>query len=182
MPSDLATFSSELKRLVGDVEGFRPLLCRGNPFACQVAIVGANPGTRTPFWPYWSVSHGVDKDGWLQAYRDGHGGKYGRSRAAIERFLPLVNSPIVELNAHAKQSTRLADLASEHRTSEVLQFVLRVVRPKVVVCAGVDALKAVNEVRADWPITVIEAPHFIYWGRERERQLANAVNDSLAGP
>jgi hypothetical protein len=146
MPLEIETFSSDLKRLVGNSEGFRPLLCRGNPLTCKVAIVGANPATKTPFWPYWSSCDGVDKDAWLDASLKEHGGKYGRSRAAIERLLPLLNSRAVELNAHAKQSARLAELGSQHRTSEVLHFVLQAVRPRVALCAGADASKAVKQV------------------------------------
>jgi hypothetical protein len=179
MKHDLVSFASDLRRLVGDADGIRPLLCRGDPLACQVALVGANPGTTTPFWPHWSDERGVDKDGWLAAYREQHDGKYGRSRAAIERFIPLVNAPVIELNAHAKQSSRLAQLAATDRTIDVLTYIFSAVRPRVIICAGADALKAVAEIRPGWPVKVLEAPHFIYWGRDREGQLAAEVNASL---
>jgi hypothetical protein len=179
MKNDLAHFSFELRKLVGDAQGVRPLLCRGDPFACQVALVGANPGTTTPFWPYWSDMVGMDKDGWLEAYQKQHGGRYGRSRAAIERFLPAINAPVIELNAHATQSARLAQLAASSRTVDVFTYIFTAVRPRVVICAGSDAKKAVAELRVDWPVRVLEAPHFIYWGRERERLLAAEVNAAL---
>lgn len=179
MTGDLGQFATELRRLTGEAEDIRPLLCRGNPFACEVALVGANPGTTTPFWPHWSNAGGVDKDGWLAAYRKQHDGKYGRSRAAIERFLPLVKAPVIELNAHARQSARLSQLAAANRTVDVLAYVFRAVRPRVVLCAGADALKAVADLRPDWPVKVLEAPHFIYWGRDRELLMAAEVSASL---
>ena len=121
----------------------------------------------------------MDKEGWLQAYRQQQGGKYGRSRTAIERFLPLVNAQVIELNAHAKQTARLAQLTVKDRTTEVLEYLLRSVRPRVALCAGSDAAKAVIETRGDWSMKVIEAPHFIYWGRDRERQMAAEINACL---
>jgi hypothetical protein len=178
---ELARFSSKLRDLLGNAESVRPLLCTGSPTDCEVALVGANPGTTTPFWPYWSDSHGMDKDGWLCAYREQHGGKYGRSRAAIERFVPLVHGRVIELNAHVKQSARINQLTTEHRTTIILDYILGVVRPRVAICAGTDAARAVAEIRHAWPMTVINAPHFIYWGRERERELANEVNAVLQG-
>lgn len=180
MPTpSLEEFSKELRHLLGEADGIRPLLCDGDPFQCAVALVGANPGTTTPFWPYWSDEHGVDKAGWLRAYRDQHDGKYGRSRKAIERFVPLVNAKVIELNAHAKQSARLAQLARQHRTTDVLGFVLSAVRPKVAVCAGADAYRAVTALANTWPMEVIEVKHFIYWGHDMENELAGRVNALL---
>ncbi|MEO7886276.1 MAG: hypothetical protein ABI893_05940 [Polaromonas sp.] len=178
MTKDLAAFSSDLRGMVGDAAGIRPLLCSGNPFDCKVALVGANPGSATPFWPSWTDANGVDKEAWLQAYRQQHGG-YGRSRAAIERFLPLVNAQVIELNAHAKQTARLGQLAVKDRTTEVLAYLLRAVRPRVALCAGASAVTAVTEMHVDWPMKIIEAPHFIYWGRERERRMAAEINAYL---
>lgn len=179
MTHNLAEFSSQLRRLIGDSVGIRPLLCDGSPFGCQVALIGANPGTTTPFWPFWSDARGADKRGWLQAYRDQHNGRFGRSRAAIERLLPQIQCRVLELNAHAKQSARLAVLPLADRTTEVLEFVLRQVRPRIALCAGADAFRAATAIHADWPMHKIEAPHFIFWGREREADLAARVNALL---
>jgi hypothetical protein len=69
----------------------RPLLCDGNPLTYTVALIGANPGTTTSFWTYWSDEEGMDRRSWIDAYKLQHGGKFNRSRAAIERFVPLVS-------------------------------------------------------------------------------------------
>jgi len=180
VPHDLAKFSVEIRRMIGAGEGIRPLVCSGDPFNCQVALIGANPGSMTPFWPHWSDVRGMNKETWLDEYRQQHGGKYGRSRAAIERFVPLVNARVLELNAHGKQSRRLAHLASEHRTTELLEFVLRAVRPQVALCAGSDAVRAVTAINSDWGMKIIVAPHYIYWGGERERQMAQEINACLS--
>lgn len=174
----LAEFASELRELIGDADGMRPFLCSGNPLKCTVAVVGANPGKTAAFWRFWTDEAGVDKNGWLTAYLQEHG-RYRRSRAAIERFVPLIEAPVIELNAHAKQSPRLADLARHHRTTDVLAYVMARVRPQVAVCAGADAFRAVQALRADWTMRIIQAKHFIYWGRDAERELAERVNALL---
>ena len=180
-PGKLAKLALELKKLIGVNEGVRPFVCSGDPLTCQVAIVGANPGTTTSFWPHWNDERGMSKEAFLEECRRLHGGRYGRSRAAIERFVPLVKGRVIELNAHGKHSRRLHDLAPEHRDTAVLEFVLRAVRPRVTLCAGADAVKAVMAINTDWQMKVIESPHFIYWGRHREHQMAQEINACLSG-
>jgi hypothetical protein len=179
----LSQLSGELRRLIGANEGVRPFVCNGDPLTCQVAIVGANPGTTTSFWPHWSDERGMSKEAFLEEYRRLHGGKYNRSRAAIERFVPLVKARVIELNAHGKQSPRLKELAAAHRETSVLEFMLHAVRPRVVFCAGADAMKAVKAVKAEkvgWQMKINAAKHFIYWGREREKRMAQEINDYLS--
>jgi hypothetical protein len=98
----LFQLSGELRRLIGGNEGVRPFVCNGDPLTCRVAIVGANPGSTTSFWPHWDDVRGMSKDGFLKEYLQLHDGKYNRSRAAIERFVPLVKARVIELNAHGK--------------------------------------------------------------------------------
>src|SRR4051794_23235654 len=64
---------TEIRRLTGANPLSRPFLCDGSPVGCKVAEVGINPGTDTPFWPYWSVEGGCDKRGWLDDYMRRHG-------------------------------------------------------------------------------------------------------------
>jgi hypothetical protein len=179
-PRQLADLALALKELIGATEGVRPFVCNGDPLTCQAAIVGANLGTTTSFWPHWSDDEGMSKEAFLEEYRRLHGGRYSRSRAAIERFVPLVKARVIELNAHGKQSPRLKELAAEHRETAVLDFMLRAVRPQVVLCAGSDATKAVKAVKVDWQMKIIAAKHFINWGREREHQMAQEINDYLS--
>lgn len=173
------TFSLELRALIATAPDMRPFLCTGNPLTCNVAVVGINPAATTPFWPFWTDDKGMDRAAWIDAYQALHSGHLSRSRAALERFVPQVSARVIELNAHAKQSKRLADLRGEHRTTEVLAFMLGVVQPAIVLCAGTSALKAVRNLSLPWEPIVIEARHFIYWGREYERALAEEVNSFL---
>jgi len=172
----MKSFAESLRSRAGTAEGTRPLLCAGNPLTCSVAIVGANPRTTTPFWKFWSDERGMDRAAWIAAYKAQHGGKFNRSRAAIERFIPQVKARVVELNAFSAQSERLANLDRSRRTPDVLRFVLEAVEPKVIICAGVNALRAVHAMDLSWFPGVVPAKHFIYWGKESERKLAAEVN------
>ena len=172
----MAEFSSALRALVADAPEMRPFLCMGNPLTCKVAVVGINPAATTPFWPFWIEDKGMDRASWINEYKTLHNGNLSRSRAVLERFVPQVTNRVIELNAHAKQSRRLSDLKGEHRTTAVLEFMLGVVQPAIIVCAGTSALKAVLSLSLPWAPTIIEARHFIYWGREYERELAGKVN------
>ncbi|MDO8450345.1 MAG: hypothetical protein Q7T10_16220 [Rhodoferax sp.] len=175
----MAEFSSALRALVADAPEMRPFLCMGNPLACNVAVVGINPAATTPFWPFWTEDKGLDRASWINEYKALHNGNLSRSRAALERFVPQVTNRVIELNAHAKQSKRLSNLKGEHRTTAVLEFMLGVVQPAAILCAGTSALKAVRSLSLPWAPTIIEARHFIYWGREYERELAEQVNSLL---
>jgi hypothetical protein len=90
-----------------------------------------------------------------------------------------VDARVIELNAFSTQSNRLAQPKRLHRTTDVLGFILGAVRPKVIVCAGADALRAVRSLALPWNPLMLEAKHFIYWGRESETKLAAHINQLL---
>jgi hypothetical protein len=169
-----------LRELVGDAEGW-PFLCDGDPPTCTVALVGANPATSTAFWLFWDDGRGMARRRWIDAFLEERG-KFTRSREAMERFVPQVSARVIELNAYRKQSPRLAELPRAHRTTEVLKFILSAVRPRVIVCAGVHAQKGVRAVDLPWRPRLVDTRHFIYWGTEHERNLAEEVNDLCREP
>lgn len=171
-------FATALRALSAKAGATRPFLCDGNPLTCPVAIVGANPGTATPFWPFWSYRHGLNRQAWLADYIRREN-RFKRSRAAIERFIPQVKARVVELNAHAASSRRLAELDQARRETDIFRFVLEAVQPKVIVCAGATAFRAVRSTDLPWRPSLIQAKHFIYWGMDQERQLAAQVNSLL---
>lgn len=174
----LTEFSEQLRAIVPEGEGLRPLLCEGNPLACEVAIIGINPATTTPFWPYWNDQSGMKRAAWIEAYKVQHGG-FKRSRAALERFIPKIAGNVVEINAFATQSKRLADLQKQHKTSTLLDFLLGTIRPKVVVYAGAAAFKTASRTSQSLRAVEVQARHFIYWGNEYETELAEQVNRAI---
>lgn len=121
----------------------------------------------------------MDRVAWIDAYKATHG-EFKRSRSALERFIPQIQAKVVEVNAHAQQSRRLADLHRQYRTSSVLDFLLTAIKPSVIVYAGAAALSAGAKLSLAWHPVVIPARHFIYWGKQYESELARQVNDALA--
>jgi hypothetical protein len=136
---DLVTFDKDLRAMAG-TRAMRPFLCDGSPLGCPVFLVGVNPATDIPLWPYWSVGQGCDKQGWLQAYLQ-QNGRLRPTRARIERLLRAL-TPVraLETNIFQHHSPREADLAVEHRTTEVFDFLLERLAPRVVFVYGRSAV------------------------------------------
>ena len=136
---NLVTFERELRAVAGDM-AVRPFLCNGSPFDCQVFLVGINPATDIPLWPYWSAERGCDKQGWLDAYCKKHGG-FRPTRARIERLLKsLAPTRALETNVFHHGSRREADLADEHKQTDVFDFLLEHLAPHVVFIYGRSAV------------------------------------------
>jgi hypothetical protein len=132
----LAEIDREIRRLTGENGLSRPFLCTGSPVGCDVAEVGINPGTDTPFWPYWNVQSGCDKDGWLGAYIQRH----GRLKPTRDRIEVLAQSlaplRLLELNLYHHFSPNLDSLASEHRDTALFDYLLRITKPRVLLVHG----------------------------------------------
>lgn len=136
---DLVAFERELRAVAGDV-AVRPFLCNGSPFDCPVFLVGINPATDIPLWPYWSAEHGCDKQGWLGAYLEKHG-RYRPTRARIERLLrSLAPTRALETNVFHHRSRREADLVDEYKQTDVFDFLLKRLAPRVVFVHGRSAV------------------------------------------
>ena len=136
---DLVTFDRDLRAVAG-TGAVRPFLCNGSPFGCPVFLVGINPATDIPLWPYWSVERGCDKQGWLRAYLE-RKGRLGPTRAKIERlFDALAPTRALECNIFQHHSPREADLDGEHRTTEVFDFLLERLAPRIVFVHGGSAI------------------------------------------
>lgn len=177
--SKLKAFEASLVEMIGDAEGMRPLLCDGNPLTCTVALIAANPATKTPFWEFWKPARGMIRAKWIARYLELHDNKFGRSRGAIERFVPQVSARVIELNAYPHQSTSVGELPTSQRDARILRVILKEVGPKVIICAGRDATDAVNEMSLLPMPTIIDTDHLRSWGRKSEHRLANAVNAAL---
>jgi hypothetical protein len=117
----------------------RPFLCEGSPLDCEVFLVGLNPRTTTPFWPYWDVSYGCKKGEWLKAYMAREGG-LGRTREYIEiLFKAFQEVKCLETNLFPSSSKRLAELPSQHRTPQVFNFLLQTIKPRMLFVHGREA-------------------------------------------
>lgn len=122
----------------------RAFISPGSPFDCDVALVGNNPGSSTPFCPFWNSSAGVfDRERWFGAFKTAHVDwtrKTGRMN--INRFCDAL-APLrtLELNAYCVPSDEVADLGGADRDGTVLAELLRILQPKFVVAHGASACK-----------------------------------------
>lgn len=133
----ISQFDEHIRRLTGEHPESRPFICDGSPFDCEVAEIGINPGTPTPFWPHWSASRGLfDKQAWLNDYLDRHG-KFGPTRRNIDLFSQALH-PLrcLELNVYDRFASRSAQLAPNLRTTHVLDYLLEALRPRLVLVHG----------------------------------------------
>lgn len=150
-------FDLEIRRLTGEHPDARPFLCHGSPNPCDVMLVGLNPGVAVPFWQHWDVTNGCDKAGWLDAYRHLHQ-RYGPTRKRIELlFEALSNYRCVEANLYPIPSKRLSNLPRELRSLALFEYLLEVLRPRLLFVHGADAVaylrsRAAVELALDRPM------------------------------
>jgi hypothetical protein len=140
-----AEMDRTLRQLTGEHRESRPFVCSGSPIGCEVAEIGINPGTPTPFWERWSTEAGFDKAGWLKDYLERHK-KFGPTRRNIDLFCEALR-PLrcIELNLYDRYSPRLSDLAQELRRTEVLDYMLEVARPRLILVHGDDPAKYLSQ-------------------------------------
>jgi hypothetical protein len=139
--SAIKEIDREIRRLTGEGDLSRPFLCHGSPIGCDVAEVGINPGTDTPFWPYWNSKTGCDKDSWLADYLC----RNGRLKPTRDRIEVLCQAlaPLrcLELNLYHHHARSEADLAKEHQDTALFDFMLKAVRPRVLLVHGNTPIK-----------------------------------------
>lgn len=124
----------------------RPFLCTGSPEGCQVALVGINPGTATPFERYWSVERGCDKNGWLMEYFSDPRNRRKPTRRRIEILLQELH-PVrcIELNISPYYSRNEKDLPSDLKKDErVFDLLLRMVKPRLLFAYGCWTIKVLT--------------------------------------
>jgi hypothetical protein len=126
----------QIRQLTSENSLSRPFLCTGSPLGCDVAEVGINPATDTPFWPYWSISSGFDKQRWLSDYRQRHG-RLKPTRDRIEVFAKsLAPLRLLELNLYHHFSPSFKDLSREHRDTALFDYLMKIAKPRVLIVHG----------------------------------------------
>ncbi|MET3653257.1 hypothetical protein [Dyella japonica] len=185
----LDTFESELVRQIGRPTELRPFVCDGSPLECKAFIVGFNPATNmgTDFWHFWRPNQGFDKSAWLEAYvadrrrRPLSHGKTRRPELSPSRrvmgWILEEASPIsvLETNIYATPTRRKEDLASQDRNAEPFDFLLRTIKPTVILVHGKYAAARLRT-RGMGAAVVIEKPHFSRgWSQASARELGREI-------
>lgn len=191
---DLTEFESGLENLIGRPSSLRPFVCDGSPLRCSVFIVGINPATSMTddFWSSWRTGVGFDKGAWFEAYKRHRAHeplKPGRTRrnavSSTRRILDLVveaAKPVrcLETNLFGVASSAASDLPMSSRSTDVFDFLLRAVQPKLIVAHGSDAAAYVKKHAADievWPVSHLSRG----WSFDQARDLGGSIRSHVSG-
>ena len=185
---DLQHFESGLKSLIGDDKNIRPFVCEGSPLACQAFIVGFNPATELtkPFWDFWNSDYGFSKSEWFENYKRERQDKplaSGKTRRATisntrrvidwitEAALPV---PCLETNLYALATSQATDLATQDRSTEIFDFLLREISPKVLLLHGKDAEQHLKGLLVS--AQVITVPHLSRgWSKIKAKEIGEQI-------
>lgn len=133
-------FETGLAKALGRPSTQRPFVCNGDPFSCDVWIVGYNAATTGgDWWQYWTTESGFDLVAWRRDYdaeRASRGKGPSATRRRIDRISALVPAAL-ETNIFATPSTAMANMPRS--TTEVFDFLMSELNPKVIVAHGVPA-------------------------------------------
>ena len=147
----LSEFSTTLRSLLADRPLSRPFICNGSPLDCQVMLVGFNAATpmQAGFLDFWSDQNEFDFNAWQQAYvaeRQAKGKTaYSATRRNLNRLQTAVTassvsgSAVLETNIFDHPSANKKLLLKTQQDTQIFDFLLHSVQPKIVISHGKDA-------------------------------------------
>jgi hypothetical protein len=145
-----------MRSIVGAADDARPFVCDGDPYACRAFVVGINPASTVPFWPFWNDDSGFDRTCWFECYkrlracaplRDGRTRRQAvsstrqridwmREATTVEGEAGIPKIQILETNLYVKPTARAADLSHSDRSTEAFEFLLAELQPAVLLLHG----------------------------------------------
>jgi hypothetical protein len=152
----LEEFEYELAAIIGRLTVLRPFVCDGSPIDCQIMLVGFNP--RTPlaadYWSFWKRGHGFDKDAFERAY---HANRLIEADKVVSPTRQIIRRVeigagkhrVVEANLYAQASDNERGLLKEDRDLTAFSFLLKAIRPRVVVPFGRHAAREVSRLNVE---------------------------------
>jgi 5-methylcytosine-specific restriction endonuclease McrA len=158
----------------------RPFVCDGSPLDCQVFIVGFNPASDVPFWPFWKPPYGFAKREWEAQYLETKG-SYSPTRLRINRLVNALGSSIrcLETNMHSYASPDAASLPAAHRSTDVLQLLFDATSPKVAIFHGKEATSFAASACLAADCERVTGKHLCLWSYEAVDRLAEQVRRLL---
>jgi len=191
----LTTFENDLKSVIGYPTPLRPFVCNGSPLDCAVFLVGLNPATKMKagFWDFWVPGFGFDSEAWFKTYVDERvaaGPKPGKTR--VQKVSPtrrLINQvidgagsvKILETNIYSTGTPAYSDLQADEKETAPFDFLVRRVKPRLLVAFGVDAHRHLANQKVD--AKVMQIPHFADpaagWSNAKAYQVGEQVRAIL---
>jgi hypothetical protein len=188
----LDAFEQDLRAVIGYPTTLRPFVCNGSPLDCTVFLVGLNPATsmKAGFWTFWVPGGGFNREEWFRAYvaeRMAAGPKPGKTR--VKKVSPtrtFINEvidgagsgvKILETNIYAKERPVYSDLQADERMTTSFDFLLRRIKPRLLVAYGDDAHLHIAGLKVD--TEVMEIPHFAdrraKWSKDKARKIGEQI-------
>jgi hypothetical protein len=204
----LSNFSNSLRDLLKGFPKSRPFVCEGNPFACEVFIVGFNAATEmeADFWDFWSDAYGFDKKKWFEAYIQEKRNKplippkkrrneLSNTRQRIEWISQALKPHLcLETNLYFKATEASKDLGKEDRRTTVFEFLIKKIKPKVLFIHGVEVRQEFEKLYSlklkenemnqcelfNHPITILPMTHLSRgWSKEKAEEIGKTIKDLL---
>lgn len=153
----LHEFRERLTTLIGDSADARPFVCRGDPYRCQAFIVGINPASSVPFWPFWSDELGFDWPAWRTNYLAARRmqplkpGKQSRPAESPTRrtigWIVDAAAPVgvLETNLYVRPTPAAVDLRPDDRNTQAFEYLLAEIRPLALLLHGREVEAAVTD-------------------------------------
>ena len=201
----LREFRLDLSKLLPSPSSWL-FLCRGSPLTCRVFIVGSSPAREIekPFWSFWSNSRGFEKAEFIRELKKLDGG-LTPTRERVEIIANAVGQQVtLDTNIYSKTARTEADLRKrkEYKNTDVIEYLLRTIRPKVVLAHGdkakrffekhcrdfVDDSVTPRKVTWDawqWQFRLLCSPHLRFrgrthqWAAEEAERIGQALADAL---
>ncbi|MCG8444170.1 MAG: hypothetical protein MI753_00420 [Hyphomicrobiales bacterium] len=195
----LSEFRSELAKLLPSPIS-RPFLCHGSPLKCRIFIVGTNSRVevKKPFWSFWSDSRGFEKLEFVRELEQLHRG-LKVTRKNIERVACAAGPTItLDTNVYLPSTRTKRELQREDKKTDVIEYLLKTIRPKVVLAHGGEAKKFFRRHCRDfvddsvtprhitwdawqWQFRLLCSHHLSFQGKEvRHAEEAERIGEALA--
>jgi hypothetical protein len=153
MKTNLENFYDDLKREMAE-EVLMPFVCNGNPLDAEVLIIGFNPTTEYDFWKFFTNKKGFDHVAELEDYiyhraLKNKKTKLSNTRGRIKRLEDILwkkypDLHILKMNLYAKATLNEAELLEEDRNLKIFNFLIRNLRPKLIITHGKSASSQIN--------------------------------------
>ena len=205
-PSEqLREFRSQLEKIEGRLPSpiSWPFLCEGSPLKCRIFIVGFNPARKVekPFWScFWTDSRGFKKAEFIQELKKLDGGRTTLTRERIEIIANAVGQRVtLNTNIYSKSTRKKRELPKKDRKTDVIEYLLKTIRPKIVLAYGTDAKDFFRKHCRDfvedsvtpqkitwdswqWQFRLLCSPHLVFrgWKHQEADEEAKRIGQALA--
>ena len=178
-----------------------PFLCCGSPLKCRIFIVGFNPARKVEkrFWSFWTDSRGFKKAEFIRELDKLDGG-LTLTRERIEIIANAVGQRVtLNTNIYSKSTRKKRELPKKDRKTDVIEYLLKTIRPKVVLAHGVPAKKFFRRHCRDfvedsvtpqkitwdawqWQFRLLCSPHLSFrrWKHQEADEEAERIGQALA--